>query len=79
MTTKHYNFRHEVGLRLIKLLNICLMVVPFLFVYNYYYGRILSTPYYTKGDIVIAVIYLILSGPVPSAHKISAADIPAGV
>ena len=60
MTTKHYNFRHEVGLRLIKLLNICLMVVPFLFVYNYYYGRILSTPYYTKGDIVIAVIYLIL-------------------
>ena len=60
MTTKHYNFRHEVGLRLIKLLNICLMVVPFLFVYNYYYGRILSTPYYTKGDIVIAAIYLIL-------------------
>ncbi|SCW32862.1 exopolysaccharide biosynthesis polyprenyl glycosylphosphotransferase [Ruminococcaceae bacterium YRB3002] len=60
MTTKKYNFRHEVGLRLIKLFNVCLIVLPFIAAWYFYYSPRLSTPYYIKGDIVITGIFVLL-------------------
>lgn len=60
MTSKKYNFKHEVGLRLIKLFNVCLIVIPFVLAWYYYYSPRLSTPYYIKGDIVITGIYIVL-------------------
>ena len=60
MTATHYSFKHEVGLRLVKLFNLFLIVLPFILAWRRYYSPRLSTPYYIKGDIVIVGLFVLL-------------------
>ncbi len=62
-TTNSLNsFRHEIGLRLIKLINILLMVIAFAVAWFMYYESRLFSPFYFWGDVTVvgifAVIYL---------------------
>ena len=62
-TTNSLNsFRHEIGLRLIKLINLLLMVIAFAVAWFMYYESRLFSPFYFWGDVTVvgifAVIYL---------------------
>ena len=62
-TTNSLNsFRHEIGLRLIKLINLLLMVIAFAVAWFMYYESRLFSPFYFWGDVttvgIFAVIYL---------------------
>ena len=54
-----YSFRHEVGLRLIKLVNLLCMVAAFAIVWFTYYESLVDS-YYFWGDGLIVVIFAIL-------------------
>ena len=62
-TTNSLNsFRHEIGLRFIKLINLLLMVIAFAVAWFMYYESRLFSPFYFWGDVTVvgifAVIYL---------------------
>ena len=54
-----YSFRHEVGLRLIKLINLLCMVAAFAAVWFTYYKTLVSQ-YYFWGDVTIVAIFAVL-------------------
>ena len=54
------SFKHEIGLRLIKLINVALMLSVFAVAWFYYYGLQIATRYYWKGNLVILVIFTVL-------------------
>ena len=53
-----YSFRHEFGLRLIKLINLFCMTVAFAAAWFLYYKRI--SPFYFWGDIAVVAIFAVL-------------------
>lgn len=53
-------FVHEVGLRLLKFLNLLLMVTPFAVAWFLYYDYLTAVPYYWKGDVAIIFAFAIL-------------------
>lgn len=59
-STSHYSFRHEIGLRFLKLVNILYMVIPFAIAWIIYYDHMTAVTYYWKGDVVIIGIYMLL-------------------
>lgn len=59
-STSHYSFRHEIGLRFLKFVNILYMVIPFAIAWIIYYDHMTAVTYYWKGDVVIIGIYMLL-------------------
>ena len=59
-TSTMYSFKHEIGLRLIKLLNLVCMVIPFAVAWFMYYKYRSSSPFYFWGDVTVVVIFAIL-------------------
>ena len=55
-----YSFKHEIGLRLLKILNLFFIVLSFSLAWILYYDYFTVVPYYWKGDVVIIGIYAIL-------------------
>ena len=53
-------FKHEIGLRLLKLLNLLLMTVSFAVSWFLYYDYLTAVPYYWKGDVAIIAFFAIL-------------------
>ncbi|WP_034442384.1 sugar transferase [Butyrivibrio sp. AE2032] len=53
-------FKHEIGLRLLKLVNLLLMVVPFAVSWFLYYDGLTAVRYYWKGDVAIIVFFALL-------------------
>ena len=53
-----YSFRHEIGLRLIKLLNLLCMVAAFAVTWFMYYRYI--SPFYFWGDVAVVGIFAVL-------------------
>ena len=53
-------FLHEVGLRLLKLLNLLLMVAPFVVAWFLYYDGLTAVRYYWKGDVAIIALFAIM-------------------
>lgn len=54
------SFRHEIGLRFIKFINLLFMVIPFAIAWYYYYEYRLFSPFYFWGDIAIIALYTVL-------------------
>lgn len=55
------NYKHDVVLRLIKMLNVVLILIPFLVCWNLSYSRNLwVSPFYAKGNYVVAFLFLVL-------------------
>lgn len=59
-STSNYSFRHEIGLRFLKFVNILYMVIPFAIAWIIYYDHMTAVTYYWKGDVVIIGIYMLL-------------------
>ena len=51
------DFKHEVGLRLIKVIDLFFIVVPFAVAWFYYYADLIKAPYYYWGNWVIVVLF----------------------
>ena len=51
---------HDASLKLIKMLNVALITIPFALVWMYYYAERTDAPYYAKGNWLIIVLFLIL-------------------
>lgn len=54
-----YSFKHEIGLRLIKLINLLCMVAAFAVVWFTYYESLVGQ-YYFWGDVLVVVIFAVL-------------------
>ena len=55
-----YSFKHEIGLRLIKLINLLCMVAAFAVSWFMYYDQLTAVRYYWKGDIAILAFFALL-------------------
>ena len=58
--SKLNSFRHEIGLSIIKLLNLVCMVIPFAVSWFMYYKYRLYSPFYFWGDVTIVAIFGVL-------------------
>ena len=56
-----YSFKHEIGLRFIKLINLMCMVTAFAVAWFMYYDKTTAVTYYWKGDVAI-IAFFKLSG-----------------
>jgi len=59
-TTRLYSFRHEFGLRFIKLINLLCMVASFGVAWFYYYRSRTFAPFYFWGDVTVVAIFAVL-------------------
>lgn len=59
-TSTLYSFRHEVGLRIIKLINLLCMVISFAVAWFMYYKFRLYAPFYFWGDVTVVAIFAVL-------------------
>lgn len=70
-----YDFKHDVLLRLVKLLNVILAFIPFFISWRLYYlEQVYAMPFFWKGNLVISLLFLILYslfGRVYDAFKVS--------
>ena len=55
-----YSFRHEVGLRFIKLLNLLCMVASFGVAWFFYYQYQMSHGFYFWGDVAVVAVFAVL-------------------
>lgn len=68
------NFQHSLTLRIVKILNVVLVVVPFAVCWYLYYAQRIYTPFYEKGNYgVIALLFIlyIAFGRVYEAFQVS--------
>ena len=59
-TSTLYSFRHEVGLRFIKLINLLCMVAAFGVAWFMYYESRIIAPFYFWGDVTVVAIFAFL-------------------
>ena len=59
-SNSNYSYRHEIGLRFLKFVNILYMVIPFAIAWVIYYDHMTVVQYFWKGDIAIIAIYFFL-------------------
>ena len=55
-----YSFKHEVGLRLIKLINILCMVIAFAAAWFMYYESRLYSPFFFWGDVTVVALFAVV-------------------
>lgn len=51
-------FRHDLILRMIKLLDAVLVTIPFAMCWYLYYAKRVASPYYAKGDYLVVATVL---------------------
>lgn len=51
-------FRHDLILRMIKLLDAVLVTIPFAMCWYLYYAKRVASPYYAKGDYLVVALFL---------------------
>ena len=70
-----YDFKHDILLRLVKLLNVILAFIPFFVSWRLYYlDQVYAMPFFWKGNVVISLLFMILYslfGRVYDAFKVS--------
>lgn len=59
-TFERNTFRHEVSLRILKLINLLLMVSVFTVAWYFYYRDFTAVEYYWKGNVAIILFFIIL-------------------
>ena len=52
--------KHDIFLRLVKMLDACLVTLPFLGCWYWYYASRTASPYYAKGNLLIVTLFFIL-------------------
>ncbi len=50
-------FRHDLILRMIKLLDAVLVTIPFAMCWYLYYAKRVASPYYAKGDYLVVALF----------------------
>src|SRR5699024_3920622 len=53
-------FKHDLLLRIIKMLNAAMVTIPFALCWYLYYAERISSPYYGKGNLLVVALYFIL-------------------
>ncbi|WP_102048682.1 sugar transferase [Pygmaiobacter massiliensis] len=53
-------FKHNLALRIVKIINVCMITLPFFLCWYCYYANRVSSPYYAKGNMLIVALYFIL-------------------
>ena len=53
-------FRHDLILRMIKLLDAVLVTIPFAMCWYLYYAQRVASPYYAKGDYLVVALFFVL-------------------
>ena len=59
-SSRLYSFKHEIGLRFIKLINLLCMVAAFGVAWFMYYESRIIAPFYFWGDVTIVAIFAVL-------------------
>ena len=59
-TSTLYSFRHDIGLRFLKLINLLLMTTAFAVSWFWYYDQLTAVRYYWKGDVAIIAFFALL-------------------
>ena len=52
--------KHDVTLRMVKTIDVCIITLPFIACWFLYYAKNVASPYYAKGNWLVAAIFLIL-------------------
>ena len=53
-------FKHDLILRIIKILDAVLVTVPFALCWYLYYAKHIASPFYAKGDYLVVALFLVL-------------------
>ena len=53
-------FKHNLALRTVKIMNVIIMVVPFMLCWFLYYGSRIKVPYYRTGNFLIIILFMVL-------------------
>lgn len=53
-------FKHNLALRTVKIMNVIIMTVPFMFCWFLYYGSRIKVPYYRTGNFLIIILFMVL-------------------
>ena len=53
-------FRHDLILRMIKLLDAVLVTIPFAMCWYLYYAKRVASPYYANGDYLVVALFFVL-------------------
>lgn len=51
-------FKHDLALKIVKILDAILLTIPFALCWLLYYGERIAQPYYSKGNVVIIALFL---------------------
>lgn len=51
-------FKHDLALKIVKILDAVLLTIPFALCWLLYYGERIAQPYYSKGNVVIIALFL---------------------
>lgn len=54
------SLKHDIGLRLVKLLNIALMSIPFILCWYLYYAERTYVPFFGRGNWVVVALFVVL-------------------
>lgn len=53
-------FKHDLILRIIKIMDAVLMIVPFALCWYLYYAKHIASPFYAKGDYLVVALFFVL-------------------
>ena len=53
-------FKHDLILRIIKIMDAVLMTVPFALCWGLYYAKHIASPFYAKGDYLVVALFFVL-------------------
>ena len=59
-SSKKFSFKHEIGLRFLKTINLLLMVFAFAVAWFWYYDQLTVVPYLWRGDVAIITFFAVL-------------------
>ena len=53
-------FRHDLILRLVKIMDAVLVTIPFALCWYLYYAKHIASPFYAKGDYLVVALFFVL-------------------
>lgn len=53
-------FRHDLILRLVKIMDAVLVTIPFALCWYLYYAKHIASPFYARGDYLVVALFFVL-------------------
>lgn len=53
-------FKHDLILRIVKILDAVLVTIPFALCWYLYYAKHIASPFYAKGDCLVVALFFVL-------------------